>query len=293
MNKDEFLEKWKKIEVVQIGSESNLVKNVGFKVLTMIDKVGIDKALVKFDDCIYRVAYSQEEADSIGVKYHDYKTVDYTAIQYPCYLLFADKWVGVVFGVYNIMNKAMAITGLGERLCMVKIMNQNKFETNNEIYLDLNNKPADLDAYKDAPISKGMMVAQLLASGCNVEQIVQYFSNDPTLRRKRTINRIINTKGVRQMATKLVKEALAEKGLDPSLVIDWALEAKNMCTRNNNPKALVDLIRETAEWAGFHDKDTETKTDTVELVDYHKDMLTLNESKQTIKLKKEETKEIE
>jgi len=294
MNKDEFLKKWKSVEIIKTGEESNIVKNVCSKLLTVTDKIGLDKALIKFDDKIYRMAYSVEEADKLGIEYHDYRTVDYTAIKYPCYLLFADNWVGALFGIFNITFKIMVITGIDERICMIKNKLTNTYTSNLDIYLDLNNKPAELvNSSNDVPLTKKVIIAHLLASGCNTDQITQYFANDPALSRRRQVNRIINTKGTREMATKIVKEALADKGLDPSLIIDWAIEAKNMCTRNNNPKAFVDLIRETAEWAGFHDKDTETKTDTVELIDYHKDMLTLNETKQTVKLKKEETKELE
>ena len=81
--------------------------------------------------------------------------------------------------------------------------------------------------------------------------------------------------------------------IDPNFVIDWAMEAQNLIKTTKNAKAYVELIKEVANWAGFNDKDTETTTQSLELIDYHKDLKSLEEKKQTAKLTQTVEKEID
>ena len=51
-------------------------------------------------------------------------------------------------------------------------------------------------------------------------------------------------------------------------------------------RSLVALIGEVANWTGFNDKDVVKTTDTVEAIDYEKDLLTMKETEQKLKLTK-------
>ena len=290
MDRQTFLETYKNLSVFSL-TDMRTIDNKSQTMQTATDAVGLEKALLKYDDEIYRMAYSKEEADSIGLDYHDYRDAKWENLSFPCYVLFEDNWVGLCLYIVRVTSHISVITALGERVVDAP---RNKEHTNKQIksYFDLNNKPASLTSRRLGGMTKSIMIARLMSAGCNVQQIEQYFANDPTLRRKQKILKIMKKKEVKAMASKMAREALRERGIDPDFVIDMTIEALEMIKAKKDTRSFVTLIQETADWTGFKDKETETTTDTLELIDYNKDLKTLTESKKTAKLTHEAEVEV-
>ena len=290
MDRQTFLETYKNLTVFSL-TDMRTIDNKSQTLQTATDAVGLEKALIKFDETIYRMAYRKEEADRIGLDYHDYRDAKWESLSFPCYVLFEDNWVGLCLYITNLIHKVSVITALGERVVDAP---RNKEHANKKIksYFDLNNKPACLTSRKLGGMTKSIMIARLMSAGCNVQQIEQYFANDPTLRRKQKILKIMKKKEVKAMASKMAREALRERGIDPDFVIDMTIEALEMIKAKKDTRSFVTLIQETADWTGFKDKETETTTDTLELIDYNKDLKTLTESKKTAKLTHEAEVEV-
>ena len=281
---------WHKLRVFKDFKEVKYYATYRDKMLTACDAIGIDIAQAEFNGKIYQVAYTLEKAKELGIEYTDWDKADFSNLKTPCYVRFYDDWVGLVFEVVASLGSVVLMTPLGQR--PVTSGSNSKLKIIKP-YFNLVNKPVTYTSGKVDTKTKKYMVAKMMSAGCSVEEIAAFFKRDTSLNTKSKIKTIMMKKDVREMATKMVKEALNERGIDPNFVIDWALEAQNLIKTTKNAKAYVELIKEVANWAGFNDKDTETTTQSVELIDYHKDLKSLEEKKQSAKLTQTVEKEIE
>ena len=272
---------WSKLRIFNDFKEVNDFTIFNKKFVKVADAVGIDLVQVEFQDKIYQCAYSLDKANELGIKYTDWDKADYSNLKTPCYIRFYDNWVGLVLEVVASLGSVVLMTAFGQRPVLA---GTNKIQKVIKPYFDLANKPILYATGKADKRTKTYMIAKLMSSGCSIEEITAFFKRDNSLNSRQKIKRIMRTKEVKEMATKMVRDALNERGINPDFVIDWAMEAQNLIKTTKNAKAYVELIKEVANWAGFNDKDTETVTQTAELVDYHKDLKSLEEKKQTAKL---------
>ena len=136
------------------------------------------------------------------------------------------------------------------------------------------------------PYGKAAIVASLMASGCDVDQIQIYFANNISPVSRNQVKLMMAKKVVKEMATKKVDQALEEAGMTPDFVIEWAKDAHRLILERKDTRSLVALIGEVANWTGFNDKDVVKTSETVEAIDYEKDLLTMKETEQKLKLTK-------
>lgn len=283
---------WSKIRVLNNFEEIREYLKFRTRTIKVADIVGIDLAEVEYEDKIYPIAYTPEKAKELGIKYTHWGNADFINLETPCYVQFADRWIGLVLEVVASLGSIVLLTPIGQRAVIAAAGHRNQKRLTP--YFDLSNKPIAFYKYRgNNDITKSYVVARLMAAGCSVDEISAFFKRDRSLDNRKKIKQMMSQRSVKEMASKMVKEALDERGIDPSFVIDWALEAQNLIKTTKNAKAYVELIKEVANWTGFNDKETETTTQSVELIDYHKDLKSLEEKKQSAKLTQTVEKEIE
>ena len=256
------------------------------KMVKVIDQIGFDKAEVKFLDKVWRVAYTKSEADKLGVKYVHYSEFKHTDA--PGYVLFEDQWVGFVMKAFLLQWTFLVVTPIGDRTFYRKNRRTGAI-TSAKPSFDVLNAPFNMDVRNrlaNMPYGKKQIVASLMASGCDANQIQVYFANNVSPISRRHIKVMMARKEIKEMATKKVDQALEEAGMTPDFVIEWAKDAHRLILERKDTRSLVALIGEVANWTGFNDKEVVKTTDTIEAIDYEKDLLTMKETEQKLKLTK-------
>ena len=80
------------------------------------------------------------------------------------------------------------------------------------------------------------------------------------------------------MVNKDIRDILLARGYDPDRTITLFEEVMEMCRKTHNAKAAVEAIKLVASWTGFDEKEKTIRTDTIEAIDYKKDLASLEES---------------
>ncbi len=254
-----------------------------------VNAIGFEKLEVFIGDVKYRVAYSKEEADELNIKYVEWQKVKQHPLVFPFYVLFADNWVAIILGIFKMGRWKAAVTPLGWRLLFYDgLVTKRRKQPPLPIFDIIKNNNVDLFCNdKQSLKTRKQMIALMLAHGCNTEQIKAYFSNDTNYNKTKKIKQYCSKKEVRDMANEFVKKTLEERGITPDFVIDEFYEAVSMAKEKKNLRALVEILKEFANWTGFNDKDTKTMKNTFEMVNYHEDMAKLTSQKEVVKLSQE------
>ena len=269
---------WESIRFLD-GKERNRVR-------AAVNRIKVDSeealkvAVIECEGVVYRMAYTKEEADSINLVYYHW-TDDFTSDMFPCYIQYECGYIGITFDMFKCGSGYQVVTCLGYRT----IRDKRDGRQCKPPYLDPNKMPANVNAYSE--VDKRTMadiLANLIASGCTLDQVTQYFANNKFIGRRYRIKQWMKRKDIRLMATKQVKSVLDSLGYSDQRVVELLGEAIDLAKKTKNAKALMEAVREVAIWRGFNDKDTETVERTAEITDYHKDMQKLEESKRTVKL---------
>lgn len=258
-------------------------KNLLYKTL---DIIGFQDAEVIYMGQKFKVAYTKEQADKLNIPYKHWK--DVRVFDLPAYVLFADNWVGLCFKAISMQWTLMLVTPIGDRMLYRKASRGGKI-TPLDPYFDILNAPVNFDIRQKLikmPYNKKLILSQLMAKGCTMRELSVYFFKHLKPAKRKYFKTMMESQEVKAMATDAVKQALDRAGLSEDYVIEMAKNAEKMAIENRNVKALVDLIREVAEWTGFHDKNVVKTSESAEMIDYEKDLLTAKETEKSIKLVK-------
>ena len=86
------------------------------------------------------------------------------------------------------------------------------------------------------------------------------------------------------MATEEVKNALADLGITPEYILERFQTALDMAEKKGRVDVLVTGLDKLATYAGFYDKDTKTKTNSIEYSQSTTDLQSLEEDVKKVKL---------
>ena len=238
-----------------------------------------------------RMAYTKEEADSIGLEYIHYSKLDVYTACFPLYMEFACGWIALVLDWFTAPISINVVTPMGFReLVWKRHKIGESFE--HKPYFDVAKIPLYFKRMTGkAVFTKKAMVAGLMACNCDVEQITKYFQHLPVANLRNKIKATMKDKEVIKLATETVKRALEDKGITPEWIIEQMCEAMELSKKTKNSRSLVDAVKEMANWTGFNEKNTKTNVKELEFTNYHEDMKNLTSD--TNKVKMVEKKEID
>lgn len=238
-----------------------------------------------------RMAYTKEEADSIGLEYIHYSELDVYTAYFPLYMEFACGWIALVLDWFTAPRSINVVTPMGFRELKTE---RNKISEcfEHKPYFDIAKIPLYFKRMTGkAVFTKKAMVAGLMACNCDVEQIAKYFQHLPVSNLRNKIKATMKDKEVIKLATETVKRALEDKGITPEWIIEQMQEAMELSKKTKNSRSLVDAVKEMANWTGFNEKTTKTNIREIEATNYHEDMKNLTSD--TNKIKLVEKKEID
>ena len=269
--------------------QKNDMRNLTAKAYKLVDLDNdLSQLMMELDGKQWRVAYREDEAKLVNLSYVHWRDTDPAHMEYPCYVQYECGWIALTIDWFSTPMTLNLVTALGHRILSSKSTRAGNIKP----YFDIMKRPITLQkAYGANVYTKKALVAGLMACNCNLDQIAQYFKYLPGTNQRRKIKTYMAKKEVIKMATEEVKQALGELGITPEYIINQMKEALEYAKKTKNAKALVEGVKEMANWTGFNDKDTKTKTQAIELIDYHKDLATLET--ETKKVKLIETKEVD